>query len=188
MKIPKDYQKIQEKDSSHSRGTIWGQRAMESVNQYLKFFRGKVLEIGCNDGLAMELLIRRGFEVEGIDIAKEKLEVAEERNLKVQFAYQEKIPFKDKSFDTIYSSHTLEHSYDVERAVDEYQRVAKRAIVIVPIEPQTDQPDIHLGYFRSKEDLVNTFKDRGKIILEEPRHNLQAEYVVVIDFKNVKAK
>ena len=181
MKRSKDYQKIQEDNSSTSRGTRWGRRGIASVDQYLRFFKGKVLEVGCNDGLVMGHL-ESTFEVEGVDIAKLKLKTAEKYGLKVHFAYQEEMPFDDKSFDTLFSSHTLEHSYAVEQAAKEYQRVAKRAIIIVPIEPTTDQPKIHLGSFRSKENLLDLFKDKGKIVFEEERHNLQHEHVVVVDF------
>jgi len=183
MKIPKGYQKIQTEKSSTSRGTKWGRRAIQSVDKYLKYFKGKILEIGCNDGFAMDYIKEKGFEVEGIDIAKHKLKIAKEHGLKVQFAYQEKMPFGDKSFDTIFSSHTLEHSYNAEQAVKEYQRVAKRAIVIIPIESNRIAfPEVHVSAFRSKEDLINLFKDKGKIILEEARNNIEPEYIVIVDF------
>jgi len=92
------------------------------------------------------------------------------------------MPFKDKSFDTIFSSHTLEHSYDAEQTAREYQRVAKRAIIIVPIEPKTASPEVHLSSFRSGKDLINLFKDKGVIILKEARNEIQPEYVIIIDF------
>lgn len=183
MRIPKGYQEIQTNRSSISRGSQWGLRARQSIDQYLMFFRGKILEIGCNDGFAMEYIQEKGFKVEGIDIAKYKLKIAEEHGLKVHFAYQEKMPFKDKSFDVIFSSHTLEHSYDAKQAIKEYQRVAKRAIVIVPIEPEHKVGAVHVSLFENKNEFINLFKDKGEIILEEARHNLQSEYVVIIDFK-----
>jgi len=76
MKVPKDYQAIQTSRSSTSRGIKWGKRAKESVDRYLSLFKGKILEVGCNDGLAMEHMQGYRLEVEGIDIAKHKLEIA----------------------------------------------------------------------------------------------------------------
>lgn len=182
MEIPKGYYQSQTSKSSSGRGGKWGVRAKQSIDQYLKYFKGKILEVGCNDGLAMEHLQRKGFEVEGMDIAKHKLKIAKKHGLKVCFGYQEKVPFKDKSFDTIFSSHTLEHSYDTEQTVREYQRVAKRAVVVVPIEPGAPPREMHVSPFHSKEDLINLFKDKGEVILEESRHNLQPEHTIVVDF------
>lgn len=183
MKIPKGYYLSQTSKSSSGRGGKWGIRTGQSVNQYLKYFKGKILEVGCNDGFAMECLQKKGFEVKGIDIAKHKLKIAKDYGLKVCFGYQEKIPFKDKSFDTIFSSHVLEHSYDTKQAVNEYQRVSKRAIIIIPIEPNVPSRKMHVSPFHSKKDLINLFKNKGKIILEESRDNLQPEHVIIIDFK-----
>ena len=42
------------------------------------------------------------------------------------------LPFKDKVFDYAYTAHTLEHVEDIERALSELQRVAKRGCIIVP--------------------------------------------------------
>ena len=182
-KMPKDYQEIQAKKSSTSRGTQWGTRARESVFQYLGYFKGKILEVGCNDGYAMEYIQEKGFEVEGVDIARHKLKIAKEHRLKVHFAYQEKMPFTDKQFDTIFSSHTLEHSYDPKKAVNEYQRVAKRAIVIVPIEPTAPSRPVHVSPFNSEEDLLKLFKDRREILLKESRYNIEREYIVIVEFK-----
>ncbi len=42
------------------------------------------------------------------------------------------LPFKDKTFDYCYTAHTLEHVEDIESALLELQRVAKRGCIIVP--------------------------------------------------------
>lgn len=42
------------------------------------------------------------------------------------------LPFKDKVFDYAYTAHTLEHIEDIEQALSELQRVAKRGCIIVP--------------------------------------------------------
>lgn len=181
-----DYIHIQEIDSSSSRGSKWGERALNSVNRYLKYFKGRILEVGCNDGYVMEYLVEKGFQVTGIDIAKEKLKIANEHNLKAVFAFQENIPYPDKSFDTLFSSHTLEHSYDREKAANEYQRVAKRAIIIVPIEEGHKPTKTHVSLFENKDEFINLFKNRGKILVSESLHRLQSEYAIVIDFYETK--
>lgn len=42
------------------------------------------------------------------------------------------LPFKDKVFDYVYTAHTLEHIEEIERALRELQRVAKKGCIIVP--------------------------------------------------------
>jgi len=42
------------------------------------------------------------------------------------------LPFKDKAFDYAYTAHTLEHVDDIEAALKELTRVAKKGCIIVP--------------------------------------------------------
>ena len=61
----------------------------------------------------------------------------------------EQLPFADKEFDTVVSTHTLEHVRDVRRAIDELRRVARRrVIVVVPSErPYRYTFNLHLHFF-----------------------------------------
>jgi SAM-dependent methyltransferase len=52
--------------------------------------------------------------------------------------------FPDDSFDVVYASHALEHSYDLERVVDEIVRVARDDAVVgveVPVRAQASDAD-----------------------------------------------
>lgn len=42
------------------------------------------------------------------------------------------LPFKNKAFDYVYTAHTLEHVDDIELALKELSRVAKKGCIIVP--------------------------------------------------------
>lgn len=182
--IFEDYKALQESDSSISRGTIWGDRVGWSIGEkFKKYFKGKVLDIGCGDGRGLELLAKEGFEAEGIDINKEKIKTAQEHRLKAIYGIQEEMPFPDKSFDTIFASHVLEHSYDREKAAKEYQRVGKRAIVIIPLEPSPRKSRSHTSRFREGKELIDLFADKGKIIHKEGMYRIEHEYAIVIDFK-----
>lgn len=184
MKVPKDYLKIQGTRSFPSRGTTWGARTRNAIKRYLGYFQGQILEVGCGDGYGLEtLFLLKAYHAVGVDIDEDKLGVAKVHGMVASFGFQEDLPFGDKSFDTLYSSHTLEHSYDREKAISEYQRVAKRAIIIVPIEPKTKHPKVHLSAFNSSEELFDLLKSRGKIILEEPLDRIEMEHAVIIDFK-----
>jgi ubiquinone/menaquinone biosynthesis C-methylase UbiE len=170
----RDYKTIQENESAPSRGTAWGERARDSVKRYKKYLKGKVLDIGCGDGYAMELI--KGST--GIDISEKKVQIAQDNGLNAVVGRMEDLPFTNDEFDTVFCSHTLEHAEDVEKAVKEIQRVAKRAVIIVPIEKKHDNP-AHMSTFTSKEQVKKLFK--GKVLHEEELQRLQDEYVLIIE-------
>ncbi len=97
--------------------------------------RGKVLELGCTYGFAMEVLVRKGIDARGIDVSpfaisrvsksiKDRLEVAE------ALSFLQAAP--TDSFDWIYSIWVLECFEDRELAllIPEMNRVTKNQIHI----------------------------------------------------------
>ena len=181
-KVERDYQQIQEQESAHSENTIWGKRVVESVNRYGDWLTGKVLDIGCNDGMAMEALqkLSEVTEVSGIDIDPNKVEKAVKKGLKASEGRLEELPYKDKEFDTVFCSHTFEHAEDGKKAAEEIMRIAKRAVIIVPIEEQTDNA-AHYNQIKSPEALKEFFPG-AKVLKEENPNRLEWEYVAVLDF------
>ena len=61
----------------------------------------------------------------------------------------EDLPFADSEFDTVVSTHTLEHVLDLDRAISELRRVAKkRLIIVVPKQrPYKYTFDLHIHFF-----------------------------------------
>lgn len=61
----------------------------------------------------------------------------------------EKLPFADKSFDTVVCAHTLEHVLDIQKAISELRRVTKkRLMIVVPKQrPYRYTFDLHLHFF-----------------------------------------
>ena len=56
-----------------------------------------------------------------------------------------KLPFRDKSFDMVYASHILEHLENPIEAVKEWNRVARKYVVInVPNNPTLEEFPMHL--------------------------------------------
>lgn len=100
----------------------------------LPFDTGKILCIGCADGYELEQL----EDSVGLEINKISLKKCKEKGLKVIKGDMHDIPFKDKSFKTVFSRHTLEHSIATWIAFKEISRVAEKYILIV-------LPDFDLG-------------------------------------------
>ena len=99
--------------------------------------RGAVLCIGCRNGLELDRFRARGFdEVVGIDIFSQRPDILTMDMHEMSFA--------DDSFDVVYASHSLEHSYDVDRVAGEIGRVARDGAVIgveVPVRAQASDAD-----------------------------------------------
>jgi SAM-dependent methyltransferase len=74
----------------------------------------------------------------------------------------EDLPFEDGQFDTVTCTHTLEHVWDIRKAVDELRRVAcRRIIVVVPRErPYRYSFNFHLHYFLFEFQLQQLFDGR----------------------------
>ncbi len=94
----------------------------------------KILDLGCGAGGNLVYLAKRGFEVYGIDIAKEGIKVAKDwlkennlhANLKVGNVYK-KLSYKDNFFDAVISVRVLHHARieDIRRAIKNVERVLK---------------------------------------------------------------
>lgn len=102
-------------------------------SQYLKDeVKGKsFLDVGCATGIYGDMLAGEGLEAHGVDFTPEFIEYAKKHHrgtFAVANAY--KLPYKDKSIDTVLLLDLLEHIDDV-KALKEAMRVAKKRIIIV---------------------------------------------------------
>ena len=132
-------------DSSWNHNTEFGICAANKFVQYgntiLKYgwlyHDDTVADFGGNDGFAAnEFFIYHGISPLVIDCEPTRLHHArEEYGLKTLECFVEDIPLPDDSIDWGYTSHTLEHSRDPDKALAEIARVVKRACMfLVPLE------------------------------------------------------
>src|SRR3954453_3435131 len=98
---------------------------------------GSVLCIGCRNTLELDRFHARGFEhVVGIDLFSQREDIL------VMDMHDKS--FEDDAFDVVYASHSLEHSYDLERVAREVVRVGRREAVVgieVPVRTQQSAAD-----------------------------------------------
>ncbi len=89
----------------------------------------KILDIGCGGGLLTNALSEHGFEVTGIDISKESLQVAHnaDNTKKVRYLYANAydIPLQSGSFDVVCAMDILEHVESAEKLISESARLLK---------------------------------------------------------------
>lgn len=127
------------------------QDKVEEFEQYVRnkmllklFSKGeKVLDLGCGDGAVGEALQKKlGVEVVGMDISKSALEIARKRGIKTVLGNSEdKLPFKDQTFDAVFWGDNVEHLFSPIETAREVKRILKtngRLVISCP----------NMGYWR----------------------------------------
>ena len=136
-----EYIKLQVEGSDWSYGSAWGDQMEEAItNWFAKDIPkdARILDIGCGEGRGLDALKKQGFDsVFGVDIALEKIKKARENGhhiFNVDFHLLDTQESVKKFFDYTFCSHTLEHSYDIIRALKSIEYVTKKALYfIVPV-------------------------------------------------------
>jgi SAM-dependent methyltransferase len=89
----------------------------------------KILDFGCATGNYCLELEKLGFECVGVDINDEYIKIARQRGIEAH-VIKNRLPFNDKSFDTVIMFELLEHVQSLDEVLKEAKRVAKRNILI----------------------------------------------------------
>lgn len=89
---------------------------------------GKVLKVGYGLGYSSYFMKRYNPEITSVDITRNKHAIFSDD---VRIYSGEKLPFKDKEFDTVVCTYTLHHIERNEEMLKELARVAKKNIVII---------------------------------------------------------
>ena len=104
-------------------------------------YQGKVLEIGCGGGYLLLDLMKRNFQVFGLDISIKMLTIAKKRAIKAEDKIHlmqgdiENLPFYSNEFEVIICMGVLEYLSSKEKALQEIYRVVKPggvAILSIP--------------------------------------------------------
>jgi SAM-dependent methyltransferase len=96
-----------------------------------------VLDAACGDGKLGKLVKDEwGVDMCGADIAQKGVELSKASGIKAKVAnLSEKIPFKDKSFDMVLSSESIEHFANPDKFLREVHRVLKPKGLLVITTP-----------------------------------------------------
>lgn len=127
MKKPSDY--YDEFSKRYERGRSRGYHKLIDDMEAAVVSEGaagkRMLEAGCGTGLVMSRLRGAGADIAGADISRGMLSVAAGRGLNVVQADLCALPFKDESFDVVYSFKVLAHVEDLPSALGEMARVTR---------------------------------------------------------------
>ncbi|MBI5558992.1 MAG: class I SAM-dependent methyltransferase [Deltaproteobacteria bacterium] len=140
-------------------------RSMKQVIAHIqsKFpgaFQGRILDIGCGQGQAIEIFAEMGLQTTGITLNNDDLEICRQKKFDVRYMDMSFLEFEDEEFDFIWCRHCIEHSFMPFFTLFGFYRVLKKggfAYVEVPA------PDTEVGHQTNK----NHFSVLGKSMWSE---------------------
>ncbi len=105
-------------------------RDAKDYESYKKLIRhipqgGHCLEIGSAWGRQFDVLSTRFEKLSGIDVHQPSIDKGRELGHDIQYSTLEHTPFPDNTFDAVVSRHVMEHTYDVQGAINEIKRILK---------------------------------------------------------------
>lgn len=111
-----------------------------------------LLDVGCGKGHFLKMAKKFEYVVEGCDFVKTLVGL----DNKFTQCSAERLTFSEKSFDIVTCFHTLEHVRNIQVAIEEIKRVARKKIVIVvPCQRYYRYTvDLHLHFFPSADSLI----------------------------------
>lgn len=107
----------------------WHGNKLKFVRSFIEKKPSKVLDVGCADGAFINKLSKTFPKTKfyGIDCYSKAIKNGRKRysQLNLRVADSHKLPFKDKSFNLLISTETLEHVVDPDKTIRELKRVMK---------------------------------------------------------------
>ena len=155
MNRPKGYVQLQAGGDSREEDSVYTKIAQERAKLLCMRLPSrplpdwKILDIGCYRGEAIRVFKsqRPELHITGLDIVPDNVDEAMSVADEAVVGDCHQLPFEDKSFDWVFSQHTLEHCYDIPKAVSEMRRVSRRGIFLaLPLEGQ-EKYDATAGHF-----------------------------------------
>lgn len=151
---------------------------------------GFILDVGCYDGKILSYLKRNRYECRGLDfsdyclaISRENFEKAGGNPDNIVKGLFQKLPFEDKTFDTVISQETLEHFYFPAVMVSEIKRVLTlggKFIGSVPLQNKIDS-ETHILYyeFAGVQHLLNQYFSEVEITAIKNQTSSQEKNLLV---------
>jgi len=120
-------------------------RRIKFISKFLKK-DSKILEIGSGYGFFLEGMQKHGYEIEGIEVSKERLEYAKKKKLKIfDINLLDDSSTILKKYDLIVSFHVLEHIVDPKKFLKEIRTMLKSKGKIIFEVPNSNDYQLKLN-------------------------------------------
>ncbi|RXK50517.1 methyltransferase domain-containing protein [Halorientalis pallida] len=166
---------------------IWNEEMRTAAIDLLDIERDdRVLDIGCGTGFATEGLLDRVDTVYGLDQSPHQLEKAYEkfgkRDGPVNFHLgdAERLPFRENSFDVVWSSGSIEYWPNPVDALEECRRVAKPGGQVLIVGPNYPNSSVFqrladaIMLFYDEREADRMFREAGFVDFEH--HTMGPDY------------
>lgn len=164
-----EYTRLQKQDycSFESDNKHWAKGQERYIKQ--NFAKTKkdanILDMACGDGVGLKTFKKLGFKnLTGVEFNAKKAKVAEKIGYPVKKYDMHQLKFIDSTFDIVYSSHTLEHSYKPSEAIKQLHRVLKPKGLLYVVLPYPDNSHPNDKAHGAKYELGTNHDDNGKAV------------------------
>lgn len=128
-------------NSEYKKGVHWEEGHSKGAEEFAEMLKtgNLLLDAGCGSGRDSIFFAESGFNVTGVDISEEAIkkarESAEKQNVKIRFEVMnvEKLPYKDETFDAVYSNAVLHFTGLKESGAEIYRILKKNGIAFITI-------------------------------------------------------
>lgn len=161
------------------------EEALTFVRKYCKI-RQPVLDLGCKEGFFINALELQK-KIFGLDCTFEALKELKCPGICGDAHY---LPFKGDYFNTVIMSHVLEHCYDVNKVIEELERIIKgngNLFIEVPLEPKSTEIPTKWGHytlFEKESDLRHLFYRYDFTLLGIEEDKIKHKWVRAVFRKN----
>jgi len=90
-----------------------------------------LLDVGCGDGGLLREMLDRGRTCVGVEIEEEHVNTLKESGFEAMLCRADHLGVPDRSFDVVVFEYSLHHVDNIERALLEAARVARRAVLVL---------------------------------------------------------
>ena len=103
---------------------------IDSFEKYRK--NNRILDVGCGEGWILELAMKKGWEAYGTEFSSRAIEICEKKGIKMYAGVLKPASIKEKDFDIIVSSETIEHINNPrEELANMYQLLRKGGLLYI---------------------------------------------------------
>lgn len=120
---------------------LYNEKIVKMINSTINLNGARILEVGAGSGATSIYLASKGANVFALDYSENAVELIKKNNkenfdIKIILADAFSLPFKDNSFDLVFSQELIEHYKEPELLLLEQKRVTKKGGYVLVDVPQ----------------------------------------------------